>query len=169
MPRVDFDALPDHGRLWVFPASRTLADDEADACLRVVDDFLTQWAAHGVPLRCARELREARFLLIGVDVDAEAPSGCSIDALVSRLRLLGQDLDVELIDHASVWFRDEEEIRATSRADFKARAQGGAVESGTIVFDTSLTKVAQARDGSLERPASETWHGRVFFGEQVQM
>ena len=82
MPRVPFEVLPAHGRLWVFPASRTLTDVEARACLEAVDEFLASWAAHGVLLKAGRELREGRFLLVGVDVDAEAPSGCSIDAFV---------------------------------------------------------------------------------------
>lgn len=89
MPRVPFEELPDHGRLWVFPATRELSEAEADACLGAVDDFLSTWSAHGAALRSGRELRDQRFLLVGVDVDAEAPSGCSIDALVNRLRALG--------------------------------------------------------------------------------
>ena len=168
MPHVSFDQLPDHGRLWVFPSSRSLTDSEVERCMGVVDGFLDVWAAHGVPLRSARVLREARFLLVGVDVDAEAPSGCSIDALVNQLRSLGADLGVTFIDHAPVWFRDGEEVRIASRAEFGALADSGSVSHIDRVFDTSLSKVAQARDGSLERPAAETWHGPVFFKEHAQ-
>ena len=163
MPRVPFASLPDHGRLWVFPASRPLTDPESAAFLGAVDDFLDQWTAHGAPLRSARELRQGRFLLVGVDVDAAGPSGCSIDALVNRLRKLGSELDVTLIDHAPIWYREGEDVRAISRGDFRALASEGTVTATDHVFDTSLTRVSEARDGSLERPASETWHGRAFF------
>ncbi|HIC53959.1 MAG TPA: ABC transporter ATPase, partial [Gemmatimonadetes bacterium] len=105
MPRVEFDALPDRGRLWVFPATQALTSAQSDAFLHEVDSFLDAWAAHGIPLRCGRQLRDDQFLIIGVDVDAEAPSGCSIDALVNRLRGLGTELSVSLIDHAPVWYR----------------------------------------------------------------
>lgn len=164
MPRTDFDALPDHGRLWVFPATRDLTDAEAGACLEAVDDFLEAWAAHGVPLVSGRELVERRFLLVGVDVDAEAPSGCSIDALVNRLRALGGELEVGLIDHAPVWYRQDGEVRSASRSVFKRLAEEGSVEPTTRVFDTTLTRLRQLRDGALERPAAESWHGRAFFG-----
>ena len=40
MPRIDFSALPDHGRLWVFPASRRLSPDEASRLLDETDAFL---------------------------------------------------------------------------------------------------------------------------------
>ena len=164
MPRVPFEELPDHGRLWVFPASRDLREEEAEKLLGAVDEFLAAWSAHGAPLRSGRELVERRFLLVGVDVDAEAPSGCSIDALVNRLRTLGAELDVSVIDHAPVWYRaDDGEVRTASRKDFRALAREGAVGPQTLVFDTSLTKVGQKRAGELERPAARTWHGKAFF------
>ena len=41
---------------------------------------------------------EGCFLLVGVDEDAEAPSGCSIDALVNRLEALGEQLKSPVAD-----------------------------------------------------------------------
>jgi hypothetical protein len=163
MPRVPFEELPNHGRLWVFPATRDLSDAEADAFLAAVDDFLSNWSAHGAPLRSGRELKERRFLLVGVDVDAEAPSGCSIDALVNRLRALGTELGVGLIDHAPIWFREGDEVRSVPRAEFRQLADSGRLEPDVTVVDTTLTSIRQLREGALERPASETWHGRAFF------
>ena len=158
MPKTTFDALPDHGRLWVFPASRSLEPAERDALLAEVDDFLEGWAAHGAPLHAARELREGRFLLVGVDVDAAQPSGCSIDALVNRLRGLGERLGVGLIEHGPVWYRAQGEIASVTRAGFKERVAAGDVTPDTPVVDTTLTRVAQLRGGELERPARESWH-----------
>lgn len=164
MPRVPFEQLPDHGRLWVFPASRDLTEVETETLLAHVDDFLATWSAHGAALRSARKLVDRRFLLVGVDVDAEAPSGCSIDALVNRLRALGEELSLSLIDHGPVWFRaDASQVRTASRKDFRALAESGAVAPNVPVFDTSLTKIGQERAGQLERPATETWHGKTFF------
>jgi hypothetical protein len=163
VPRVNFNELPDHSRLWVFPVSRGLTDEETSTCEVVIDDFLAQWMAHGVPLRSAGEIRDQRFVLIGVDVDAEAPSGCSIDALMNNLRSLGDDLSVTFIDHSPVWYRDGEEIRSVPRREFRALAADGSVSLDTMVFDTSITTVAQERDQRLERPAMETWHGSAFF------
>lgn len=163
MPRVPFSDLPGHGRLWVLPATRDLTDAEASACLAAVDDFLDTWAAHGVPLRSGRELLERRFLLVGVDVDVEGPSGCSIDALMSRLRELGGSMGVTLIDHSPIWFRDRGAVRSVPRPDFRALAARGDVDADVAVFDTTLTRVDDFRAGRLERPASETWHGKTFF------
>ena len=164
MPRIAFRELPDHGRIWIFPADRTLTEAEARVLLNEVDRFLDGWAAHGIPLRCARELRYGRFLIVGVDEDAEAPSGCSIDALMNSLAAMGAAMGVELLDHAPVWFRAGEEIRCVSRSDFRALSEAGKVGPDTWVFDTTLTRLADLRGGRMERPARESWHGRAFFG-----
>ena len=46
-------------------------------------------------------------------------------------------------------------------------AEAGTVTSTTTIFDSSLTTVHQLRDGNLERPASDAWHGRVFFRDRM--
>ncbi len=163
VPQVAFSELPDHGRLWVFPISRGLTQPEAELCLDVVDRFLVQWAAHGSRLQAGRELVEERFLLIGVDVDAEAPSGCSVDELMRELRKLGTNLDATFLDYAPVWFRADDGIRSVSRKAFRALAEAGEADESTRVFDPSLTRISQAREGLLERPAADAWHGKAFF------
>jgi len=132
--------------------------------MEAVDGFLDTWAAHGVPLQCARELKDAQFLVIGVDEDVEAPSGCSIDALVNSLRALGDELGLGLIEHGPVWFRTHEGVHAVSRSEFRSLASQGAVELSTPVFDTTLTRVSRFREGGLEQPAAKAWHGKAFFG-----
>jgi len=163
MPRIDFDALPDHGRVWVFPSSRPLTAEEESRLLGEVDAFLDDWAAHGAPLRSAREMRSETFLLVGVDEDASAPSGCSIDALVNRLEALGEELGIRLVDHAPVWYRSGGDVRAVSRPEFRALAREGAVDDETVVFDTTLTRLTELRATGLERPARDSWHGKAFF------
>jgi hypothetical protein len=163
MPRQAFDRLPDSARLWVFAASRPLEVAERDALLGAVDDFLDQWNAHRVPLDCARELRYDQFLMVGVDQEAAGVSGCSVDALVRTMKGLGQRLGVDLVDHASVFFRDDATIRRMTRDDFAEAVSRGSVTPETCVFDNTVQTAGALRSGAWEAPAERTWHGRAFF------
>ncbi|GIT50593.1 MAG: hypothetical protein Ct9H300mP15_08060 [Gemmatimonadota bacterium] len=69
------------------------------------------------------ELRDSQFLIVGVDVDSELPSGCSIDSLVNRLRTLGSGIGISLIDHTPVWYREGADIQSVSRSQFRALAR----------------------------------------------
>jgi hypothetical protein len=163
MPRVPFEVLPDRGRLWVFPASRRLAGGEGSQLLSGVDEFLDVWAAHGRPLTSGRLWVDERFLLIGVDVDLEPPSGCSIDALFHRISASAAALGIALHDHSGVLYRDGHGVRGVSRDAFRALAEDGEVGPETVVFDTTLTRIGDYRVRGLEGPAVGSWHGRAFF------
>ena len=167
MPRIPFQNLPDHGRLWVFPSSEHLSDDQRARFGDTVDEFLDQWAAHGQPLQASRDILFDRFVVVGVNEDAEKPSGCSIDALVNRLRALGAAEGLSLIDHAPVWYRVGDGVDSVSRAGFRALAGQGQVSPETVVFDTSITTVAELRAGALEKRCADSWHGRAFFRDSV--
>ena len=163
MPQVRFNELPEEARVWIFSAERPLAPGEKDRLLAHVDRFIGQWAAHDVPLTAGRDLRYDRFLFVAVDQRMAGPSGCSIDALVRRMKGLEQELGVELVNHAPVVFRAEGEIRRVRRDQFAALASAGEVGPRTTVFDNTLTRLGDVRAGRWETPAANAWHGRAFF------
>jgi hypothetical protein len=162
MASVPFDRLPPSARLWVFAAERPLDTAERARLLDLVDDFLSSWKAHGVPLTSAREFRYDRFLLVGVDEAATGASGCSIDAMVHQLETLERALGVALLDHGPVLFRRDDTIARLPRPDFAELARRGDVSPETIVFDNTVTRVGDLREGRWERPARESWHARAF-------
>lgn len=156
MPRVPFDQLPDHARVWVFASERPLREDAA-VLLEEVDRFLDAWAAHGNPLRSAREWRDDRFLVIGVDPTHEQASGCSIDGLFRRLQALEGPLATRLVAGGRVFYRDADgRAQVTRRGELEALSEAGGLQAETPVFDTTLTDAAAYRS-RFERPARDTW------------
>ncbi|TVP74937.1 MAG: hypothetical protein EA352_09445 [Gemmatimonadales bacterium] len=161
-----FEALPDTARLWVFGTDRPLAPEEESRLLQEVDDFLGGWRAHGHPLSAGRSWVLGRFLMVAVDEGVEAPSGCSIDALLRRLRELEEALGLEMVGGGPVFFRapgDEgaQVVKRVSRSEFRAGAQRGEIDGDTPVFDPTLSRLGEVRRGDFQRPAAESWH-RAF-------
>ena len=162
MAAVDFGQLPANARVWIFASSRPLHGDEATYLLEEVDRFLTDWKAHGVPLRSAREWREDRFLVVGVDPTAEQASGCSIDGLFRGLRQLEQRLATTLLEGGRVFYRDAKgKAQVALRKEIPTLARVGALTSDTPVFDVSLTDAGRFRS-EFVRPARETWVASLF-------
>ncbi len=161
MPIVPFASLPDSARVWVFASDRELSGAAADTLLAAVDQFLSEWKAHGMPLRCAREWRDDRFLAIGVDVEAENASGCSIDGLFRTLQQLERTIGSRLVGGGRVFYRVGSEIRAATRDEFIERIKGGEVRGETPVFDISLTGAKAWRTG-FEQPARSGWTASYF-------
>ncbi|MDE3052602.1 MAG: hypothetical protein KGL38_01975 [Gemmatimonadota bacterium] len=157
MPLTDFSSLPTDARVWVFACDRPLAAGPAGPFLAQVDAYLAQWKAHGMPLRCARDWRDDRFLAIGIDPTAEQASGCSIDDLFRRLRGLGDAIGTQVLGGGRVFYRDARgQVRSASRAEFSALAARGDVTADTPIFDTSVI-VADAWRARFERRAGDAW------------
>lgn len=163
MPMVQFEALPDESRLWVFGVERTLEEADKESFLSAVDLFLETWVAHGVPLTCGRDFRRGRFLLVAVDEASAPPSGCSIDAMVGVLKDQERRLGLRILDNTPVWFLVDGEVRRTSRPEFSRLVEEGTVDSETVVFDNTVTRLKDARGGRWEGPARMSWHQKVFF------
>lgn len=165
MSRIDFDQLPDASRVWVFGVSHGFSPAEEAGFLAVVDGFLDVWAAHGHALRCGRDWRHGRFLIVAVDEASEPPSGCSIDAMVQVLKDEQRRLGVEIVDHTAVWYLEGGEVRRVTRKEFKALVEADQIGADTVVFDNTVTSLSGVREGSWERPARDSWHYRAFFRE----
>lgn len=161
MPIVPFESLPDSARIWVFASDVPLVGAPSDTLLAEVDGFLAQWKAHGVPLHCARAWRDDRFLAVGVDVDEEHASGCSIDGLFRTLQQLQREIGAQLVGGGRVFYRGAAGVETTSREDFVARVKRGTITASTPVFDTSLTD-AKAWRSKFEQPAGVAWTASYF-------
>ncbi|WP_411280656.1 hypothetical protein [Gemmatimonas sp.] len=162
MPAVSFDALPDDGRAWVFGAAAPVTGAAAQSLLAAVDAHLASWRAHGAPLVCAREWRDDRFLVIGVNEAATGATGCSIDGLFHVLRDIESLVGTTLVGGGTVYWRDAAgAVVSGARPAFREAAAGGAVSAESPVFDTTVTTVGAYRTG-FERAAAESWHAKLL-------
>lgn len=155
MPRIEFSAIPDRARLWVFVADVPVNDPAP--LLDAVDGHLAEWNAHGVPLVSSREFRDDRFLAIAVDEAATGASGCSIDGLFRTIGRVQSQVGADLLASGRVAWRDASgAIRVSTRAEFESLAVQGAVTSHTRVYGTLAETVGEWRT-RFETSASESW------------
>lgn len=163
MSYIPFTQLPSSSRLWVFALDRSMSEAESMQLLAEVSAFLERWTAHNVALAAGCELRYGRFLFIAADEAAAGASGCSIDELYRRIRLLGETFGVNFMNNLSVFFRnDAGEIAMTDRSTFSDLATNGTITDDTIVFDNSITSIEALTSGNWEVPAKASWHRELI-------
>jgi hypothetical protein len=164
---TSINTLPDSSRIWIFAAERKLSTEEISELLNILDEYLTHWKAHQVPVQAARDIRYDQFVIIAANPDVTAPSGCSIDDMTRAMKSLGEKFKVDFFGALKVFYRDGENIIVTDRATFKSKYRSGEIDEETIVFDNSLTSLADFRAGKWELPAGESWHKSMLHREAV--
>jgi hypothetical protein len=161
MTLVPFSDLPDTARIWIFGSDKPLTGAVVDTLLAEVDGYLDQWKAHGFPLRAARDWRDNRFLIIGIDPTVEQASGCSIDGLFRSLQQMQKSIGAQLVGGGRVFYRDGSgTTHSVAREEFSMLASSGKIGPETPVFDTSLTQL-DAWKSKFEQPLAESWAAQL--------
>jgi len=159
---TSFEELPDNSRVWVYGVDRQLEGAAESVLLREVDNYLTDWTAHGVPLAAARQWRDSRFLTVAVDQSRAGASGCSIDGLFRTLKALEGSIGAAVVTSGLVFFRGNDgTIRSVTRDEFSDLGAAGEVDGETEVFDPSVTSLGEWR-ARFSSHASDSWHGSLL-------
>ncbi|MCU0433320.1 MAG: ABC transporter ATPase [Bacteroidia bacterium] len=157
-----FNDMPPHSRVWIYQAGRELRDEEIAAALGKSAAFLADWTSHGSKMKAAVTVLHKRFVVVAVDEQAAAASGCGIDKSVRFMQELEKDLGVPLFDRMQVAYRNAQgEIEAVKMTAFEALAAEGRITADTPVFN-NLVQTVQEMNTAWEVPAGNSWHARLI-------
>jgi hypothetical protein len=158
---VDFNTLPETSRVWIYQANRSFAENEIQEIKSKLDVFIENWTAHGSDLQSGYEIKYKRFIVIALNQNLNAATGCSIDASVHFIQQLEKEYNVDLMDKMNVSYKQGEFIAYKPLNEFKQMAKQRAVSKNTIVFNNLVANKAEFLD-NWEVPASESWHSRFL-------
>lgn len=158
---IPFEEMPKSSRIWIYQSDRKLSDEEQATADELLKNFVSEWAAHSTPLKASYQIKYNRFIILAVDQEYHAASGCSIDASVRIIQELEQKFGVDLLDKMNVTYKTGEFIAHKSLIDFKKMAKEKAVNANTIVFNNLVNTIGEFEE-FWEVPAAESWHSRFF-------
>ena len=158
---VEFDTLPETSRVWIYQANRSFTEDELAEIKTRLIEFVGKWSSHGKDLQAGFEIKYKRFIVIALNNELNAASGCSIDDSVGFIQQLEKDYNVDLLDKMNVSYKQGEFIAYKPLTDFKKMAKEKAVSKKTIVFNNLVTNIAEYKE-NWEVPASDSWHSRFL-------
>lgn len=158
---VPFDTLPEDSKIWIYQSNRKFSDEEIQEIETELKLFLENWTSHGEHLESSFVTRYNRFIIVAVNQEVKAATGCSIDASVQLIQNLEQKYNVDLLDKMNVTFKIGEHVAFKPLLEFKKLAKEKAVSENTIVFNNLLNTLGEWKD-FWEVPACDSWHNRFF-------
>lgn len=156
-----WDAIADHGRVWIYTTDRKMTEDEVREISAILDKFCEHWAAHGNDLFAGHRIEYDRFIVLTVDEEKAAASGCSIDSSVAVMREIDAQFNLDLFNRTRIYIKNEDGILQTTLADARAR-----IEEGTWTRDMLMANTTVLTKGEWERkpfiPLRESWMKRYL-------
>lgn len=153
--------ISENSRVWIYQSDRILNPDEEERIQSTLNNFTSQWLAHGHALAALGEIRHHQFIILSVDEGVAGATGCSIDKSVYLMKEIEEEFGLELFDRLRVAFRDMDKIVNCSREEFEALIKSGRVSGQTMVFNNLISR-RQELETAWEIPLKDSWHAKVF-------
>jgi hypothetical protein len=145
------------GKVWTYFSSVELTDEKIAGISADTQYFLDNWKVHGTPLTASFEIRDRRFLIITVDEQSYAASGCSIDKQLQFIKELEKKYQLELLNRLLVPFKDASgHIEMAHASKIKEMYQAHKVNDDTIVFNPAVSNTEEL-EAAFEIPLKESW------------
>lgn len=145
-------------RVIIYPASRPFSPKESKVITEKLYDFLTTWAAHGKPLSSSFKIEKNQFIVVCVDEEKEAASGCSIDSLGGVMREIDNEFQLGLFDRMKASFVENGELKTMKLQDFRNGLKNGEISTKIEVFDFSKNSYIDFLSDFL-LPLKRSWAG----------
>ena len=153
--------MPTQARVWVYKAPRDLSHAEQKLVRERGQTFTRSWAAHGAALDACVDVLHARFVVVAVDEEQAAASGCSIDKSVSFIKQLEHDLNLMLTDRMIVVYEDGDTITSCRLQDLPQRIAEGSITGDTMVYDDLVSTMGDLK-GRFRMALRTTWLERFL-------
>ncbi len=159
---VPYDELPDNSKIWIYQSERRLTDEEIIKISGLLHTYTESWQAHGADLKASYRVMYNHFVILAVNEDANAATGCSIDDSVRAIKSIQQHIETNLLDRLSITFKDKDGgVKIVSKKVFREMIETGDISENTIVFNNMITKLGEY-EKYWEVPMHQSWHANVF-------
>lgn len=156
---MKLNTLPNHSRVWIYQADRFLTENEVNSANLMLAEFVAKWAAHGKKLDAAAEVINNLFIVIGVDEQQAAASGCSIDASMGIILTLENQFNVSFTNRMIMAAEVDNAITLKSIHDLPALIDNKELSLDTLVFDNLVNTIGDWKTNWL-KPMRDSWHVR---------
>ncbi|HEY4540189.1 MAG TPA: ABC transporter ATPase [Faecalibacter sp.] len=147
--------LADNSKIWIFQANRKFSSEEKETIISKLKNFMVDWNAHGAALLADFALPYDQFIVVGVDENQAAASGCSIDKLTKIIRELDADYNFEFLNRMLIAYEQNEEITIEKLPQFKKNVKEGIIRN-VNVFNNGIANLAEFKT-SWKLPLEQSW------------
>lgn len=149
-------------RVWIYQANRFIQKEEFDSLRSDLITFVENWKTHGVPLNSKVEILENLFILLKVDENKVAASGCSVDSSVHFLKSIGQKYGIDFFDRMKVAYRSKDgTVCLVNSAEFSELLKNGVLDKETLVFNNLITNSVELSE-KWQIPFKDSWHSKIM-------
>ena len=128
----------------------------------LLHSYTETWKAHGADLKASYKVMYNHFIVLAVNENANAATGCSIDDSVRAMKSIQEHISTDLFSRLSITYKgDNGRVKICAKKEFRALLASEELNENTVVFNNMITSLGEFKD-KWEVPVKESWHANVF-------
>jgi len=165
------DILPEDfapsSRVWIYQSNRLFTMSEAFEIESILNNFISDWASHGTPVKGYANLFYGQFIVFMADETGANVSGCSTDSSVRVIITIEQQFKVDMFNRQNLAFFIKDKVQLLPLAHLSHALINGFINGETLYFN-NLVATKEALLSDWLTPAKNTWLGNRMEVLQVQ-
>ena len=157
------DLLPedfaDQSRVWIYQSNRLFTLSEALQIEQHLENFISNWKAHGDPVKGFATLFFGQFIILMADETNVHVSGCSTDSSVHFIKEIERLYGVQLFDRQLLGFVIKEKVQVLPMNQIDYAIQNGFIDADTLYFNNTVLTKKELEDNWLV-PVKQSWLSR---------
>jgi hypothetical protein len=150
-----------HSRVWIYQSNRLFSLSEALELEKILESFISDWKAHGQPVKGFANLFFGQFIILIADEEITTVSGCSTDSSVRLIKAIEEGFKVNLFDRTQLAFYINEKIQILPLSQIDYALSHQFLQPDTLFFDHSVANKKELEERWIV-PLSNSWLGRRY-------
>lgn len=128
----------ENSKVWVYQSSRAFIEKEQLEINEQLEQFYTQWAAHGEPVKGWSKVLFAQFIIVMADESNVTVSGCSTDSSVRIIKSIERQYSVNMFDRMSITFLRKGKAEMLPLNQVQYAIDKGFIDGDTFLFNNMV-------------------------------
>ena len=147
-------------RMWFYGLAKPLSGAQSEELVQLMDEFTSQWKAHGAQLAAAYRWINHQFLIIAVDEGQQQATGCSIDKSVHLLQEFGAKHHLDFFNRMLVYVMENGTFTTYSTVELKAAIAEGKIGPKTQIMNATSATLQESGMGTLD--LADSWAAKYL-------
>ncbi|SHL63970.1 hypothetical protein SAMN05444266_104249 [Chitinophaga jiangningensis] len=142
MNKINFpEGFSPASRVWIYQSNRPFNEQEVLEINEQLDQFTSQWNAHGDPVKGWGAVVMNQVIILMADETQTMVSGCSTDSSVRVIKSLERQYEVNLFDRLLLGFVVKDKVQLLPLQQVAYALEKGYIDENTLYLNnTVLTK-----------------------------
>jgi hypothetical protein len=143
-------------RAWIYQSNRLFSIGESLEIEELLNDFISGWMSHGIPVKGYGSLFFGQFIILMADEEATGVSGCSTDSSVRLMKDIENRYNVNLFERTLLAFVVKDKVQLIPLSQLSYSLQNGFIHPDTLYFNNIVQTKKEMEDDWII-PVKESW------------